>query len=223
MLPPKEHKTRTTDDELSDAEDDSPTPYLTESERLFAAFQKRHIRLRLHGSRLPPDYTVSLRLPTNNYRSAQPGKPKRKRRRIDPAKAKKRTTELLTDSDSDDASFGEAEHTDNAISSGLEAEQAALASEDEEDTAIRANNAYTGATNTIGSVHQRHWFLTLDRRNSGFRKASGGQWEGGWAPFFVMGREVETSVVTGRKADEVMEDEGVSKFVGRKMWRPIME
>ena len=107
-------------------------------------------------------------------------------------------------------------------------QDAALASEaDDEDAAIRSNNAYTGATNTIGSVHQRHWFLSLDRANSGFRKArsgpDAGRWIGEGEPFVVLGREAERSVVTGRSADEVMADEGVEQFYGRKMWRPITE
>jgi len=103
---------------------------------------------------------------------------------------------------------------------------AALASEGEnegEDATIRANNAYPGATNTIRSIHQRHWFLSLDRKNSGFRKRRNGRWEGGWESFFVKGRDEERSVVTGRLADDVMSDEGVERFVGRKMWRPILE
>ena len=104
---------------------------------------------------------------------------------------------------------------------------AANVSDDNEDSKIRASNAYTGAKNTIGSIHQRHWFLTLDRRSSGFHKARSGpdrgKWIGSWEPFYVLGRDHERSVVTGRNADEVMEDEGVDKFVGRKMWRPILE
>jgi hypothetical protein len=103
----------------------------------------------------------------------------------------------------------------------------AMASEDEEDASIRANNAYTGAENTIGSVHQRNWFLTLDRKNSGFRKAQHGtdepRWVGEWEAFIVKGRDHEKSVVTGRQADDVMEDARVQKFVGRKLWRPIVE
>jgi len=104
-----------------------------------------------------------------------------------------------------------------------------MASEvEDKDAAIRSNNAYPGSSNTIGSVHQRKWFLTLDRKHSGFHKARQGsnqeRWVGGWGePFFVRGRDFERSVVTGRSADEVMSDEGVQGFVGRKMWRPIME
>ena len=120
----------------------------------------------------------------------------------------------------------EASDTEDSATTTQAAEvaAAAMASEDEhEDIVIRANNAYTGAINSIGSVHQRNWFLTLDRRNSGFRKnGDDGRWVGGWEAFF-RGREHERSLLTGRSADQVMEDEGVEKFVGRKMWRPSME
>jgi hypothetical protein len=116
----------------------------------------------------------------------------------------------------------------NNIDTDVEAQDAALASEaEDEDTAIRSNNAYTGATNTIGSVHQRHWFFSLDKKNSGYHKVRSGPDEGRWTaesePFVVLGRDVERSVVSGRSADEVMTDQGVERFVGRKMWRPITE
>lgn len=96
---------------------------------------------------------------------------------------------------------------------------------------IRATNAYTGATNSIGSVHQRKWFVTLDRQNSGFVQPKHGQEKGRWVrngeegfePFFVLGAEVERSVVTGRSAREVEIDEGVEGFVGRGNWRPVLE
>lgn len=213
-----------TDDELSEEDMRRKGPELSHSERLFAAFQRRHIRLRLHGTKLPPDYTISLRLPSANDRAAQPNHPKRKRRRLDPSEAL-RNAAPQTDSDS------ERDSTSADLADGLTTQEdngddeAARASEaEDEDAIIRANNAYTGASNSIGSIHQRHWLITLDRRNSGFRKSSSSRrWEGSWEPFFVRGREAERSIVTSRNADEVMEDEGVSKFVGRKMWRPILE
>lgn len=226
VIPRREKQEKTTDDELSDVEMERPESLTSESEKLFTAFQSRHIRLRLHGAKLPRDYTIALRLPSANNRSAQPKRPTRKRRRIDPAKAAKESTG--TDSDSD-----EQQHTvkSNAEATDAEAEEgdlaAGIASEDEEDATIRQNNAYTGSSNTIGSVHQRHWFLTLDRSYSGFSKArngpDAGRWVGHWEPFFVHGRDSERSVVTGRLADDIMADEGVEKFIGRKMWRPILE
>lgn len=45
----------------------------------------------------------------------------------------------------------------------------------------------------------------------------------GFEPFYVRGPEVERSVVTGRLAREVLEDEGVEGFVRRRGWRPVLE
>ena len=229
VLPYREQvKTRTTDDELSDHDIDVVASIQTNSEKLFASFGARHIRLRLHGTRLPKGYTVSLRLPSTNNRDIQPKKPHRKRRRLESPKVT-RSSPPLTDSEDESEpattsmlSEGDTNNADTA------AKDAALASEaDDEDAVIRSNNAYTGATNTIGSIHQRHWFLTLDRVNTGFHKAQSGpdqgRWTGASEPFVVRGREVERSIVSGRSADEVMADAGMRAFQGRKMWRPITE
>lgn len=112
---------------------------------------------------------------------------------------------------------------------------------EQEDEEVRLTNAYPGATNSIGSIHQRRWYLSMDRYASGFRPlraengSKGGRrewtrrWESdrdellGFEPFFVMGREVERSIITGRTADELMADEGVNGFVGRKGWRAVVE
>ncbi|KAK4551870.1 hypothetical protein LTR86_010866 [Recurvomyces mirabilis] len=228
--PTQAHKGRTTDDELSDDGEQQSHGSQSQSERLSLAFQSRHIHLRLSGTRLPRGYTIALRLSRNEAAGKQPKKPNTKRRRVDPTKAanlaKRRALANETDTDSDHPSQPVPDFTaddDAAIASDGEAQN----HNEEEDARIRLNNAYPGAENTIGSIHQRHWFLTLDRRNSGFHKARSGpdvgRWVGGFEPFFVMGRDEERSVVTGRKADDVMSDEGVNAFVGRKMWRPIVE
>lgn len=234
VLPYREPvRARTTDDELSDVDLDSEITTETDSEKLFAGFQARKLRLRLKGTKLPKDYTISLRLPSANDRKTQPGKPRRKRRRLDPPVV---TRPPSTDSENESGSrtpnttedndvLPESNHTTDGDD---EVKDAALASEaEDEDAAIRFNNAYTGASNTIGSVHQRHWFLSLDRKNSGFHKVRSGPDEGRWTgeteSFVVLGRDVERSVVSGRSADEVMADEGVERFIGRKMWRPITE
>lgn len=171
-----------------------------------------------------------MRLPSHNHRGAQPRKPVRKRRRLDPSKARSTKSNIATSSDEEETSNTEPKIITPTQEETLEdshLDAAADASEDDLDASIRTNNAYTGASNTIGSVHQRHWFVTLDRSNSGFRKARSGpekgRWVGEWEAFYVRGREHERSIVTGRLADEVMVDEGVEKFVGRKMWRPIMQ
>ncbi|KAK5121077.1 hypothetical protein LTR85_005561 [Meristemomyces frigidus] len=229
VLPRPQKKARATDDELSDHDGAAGLETRSHSERLFAAFRSRHIHLRLNGTRLPPGYTIALRISASDSLKGPPRKPKIKRRRMDPAKvatlAKQRFAPADSETEGDDIDEAQSQSA-SVYSADVDA---ALASEDdEEDATIRANNAYTGANNTIGSVHQRHWFLTLDRKLSGFHKArsgmSEGRWVGGWGePFFVQGRDAERSVVTGRSADDVVEDEGVEKFVGRKMWRPILE
>ncbi|GAB7364678.1 hypothetical protein MBLNU230_g5479t1 [Neophaeotheca triangularis] len=219
-----------TEDEHSDDETRQTMHSMTESQKLFAAFQTRHIKLRLHGSKLPAGYTVSLRLPSANNRDSQQQRPKRKRRGLDPKSRRKPSepSQLETDSESETvlarAKAGTA--VDEAVDTTAVAAAEASGGEDE-NASIRANNAYAGAENSIGSTHQRHWFLTLDRQLSGFRKVrtgpERGQWQGPWEAFFVLGRDCERSVVTGRSADEVMEDDGVNNFKGRKMWRAIVE
>ncbi|KAI7534803.1 hypothetical protein KC331_g12364 [Hortaea werneckii] len=230
MPRPNSKRQKMTDDELSDLETpEHDVDRRSESEKLFAAFQSRHIHLRLHGTRLPSGYTVALRLPSTNRLKGPSIKPRAKRRRVDPAKAAQLAKQKFNAATNDTESDELGDSSNETVSVFGADEDAAIASEDDsEDAAIRANNAYSGSENTIGSVHQRHWFLTLDRKYSGFHKersgSNAGRWVGGWEdPFFVRGRDVERSVVTGRNADEVMDDEGVEQFVGRKMWRPILE
>jgi hypothetical protein len=118
-----------------------------------------------------------------------------------------------------------------------ENEEDAHAASEEESEAIRLTNAYTGATNDIGSVHQRKWYLSMDRASSGFvpvrdRRTGAKTWtrkggpDGtlrGFEKFWVMGRDVERSVVTGRLANDIMKDEGVEGYVPRGLWRPVTE
>lgn len=109
---------------------------------------------------------------------------------------------------------------------------------DKTDYEIRINNAYPGSTNSIGSVHQRRWFITLDRPNSGFIDEAGSRtgkkrWVRqqdphtgklmGFEPFYVRGPEVERSVVTGRLGRDVLQDEKVEGFVPRRGWRAVLE
>lgn len=200
---------------------------------------QRHIRLRLHGTRLPRGYTVSLRLPSaNNHDGKRP--PRKKRRRKAPNTINTVEPET-TDSEQPTSVPLDSYSSEQTVDSATEAADAAAASDNEEDETIRANNAYPGARNTIGSIHQRYWFLTLDRQSSGFAKAHTGPHRGRWVPsklpsdkdgalhgngfkpFFVRGRDHERSIITGRLAADVMEDEGIKNYGGRKMWRPILE
>jgi hypothetical protein len=227
-----------TDDELSDAQTatahNQPSNHGYENEKLIQAFQSRYIRLRLHGTRLPRGYTVTLRLPRQNDRTKQPRAPAFKCRRTDPAKMalKTRKAPSSTDSGSDADAISpimlspkrqhrrKRHHDDQAQLESNEqktndATTAAAASEEEnEDATIRANNAYTGATNSIGSIHQRNWYMSLDRANSGFVKR-GGRW--------VRGGGDEDGNGTGRLSGEVLKDEGVEGFVGRGLWRGILK
>ena len=73
----------------------------------------------------------------------------------------------------------------------------------------------------------------MDKANCGFvrGKSTAGKvtWTAGNVEteekysFLVMGRDVETSVVTGRKAANVLEDEGVEGFVPRGGWRAAVD
>ncbi|KAF7119124.1 hypothetical protein CNMCM5793_008864 [Aspergillus hiratsukae] len=222
--------------ELSDASLHSPVYRKTESEKLREAFRNNKIRLRLHGTRLPENYTIILRLD----KASDIAKPstliprKRRRRAI-------RSASTRPEPSTSDSNISDGESHDQ--SADAEADTIASHSESESaiDHQIRVNNAYPGATNTIGSIHQRRWFATLDRLNSGFvpehakAKAGSGKkkWvrkrdvrtgqELGFEPFYVRGPDVERSVVTGRLGKDVLEDEGVTDFVPRRGWRAVVE
>ncbi|KAF7165495.1 hypothetical protein CNMCM5623_009617 [Aspergillus felis] len=227
--------------ELSDASLHSPVYKKTESEKLREAFRNNKIRLRLHGTRLPENYTIILRL-DKNFDFAKPST------RV-PRKRRRRNTRLSATrpepSTSSDSPISDGESHDQSADTGADIDTATMASHSESESAIdhqiRANNAYPGSTNTIGSIHQRRWFATLDRVNSGFvpehakAKAASGKkrWvrkrnvrtgqELGFEPFYVRGPEVERSVVTGRLGKDVLEDEDVRDFVPRRGWRAVVE
>ncbi|KAI1090362.1 DNA polymerase ligase-domain-containing protein [Rostrohypoxylon terebratum] len=229
VLPPRGSK-RLENSHSQSSEDDA-TSELTEQEKLHQAFQTRKIRLRLNGTRLPPNYVLNLRL-TKEEDVA--GRIKSTRAY---ATTKARCFVIMgkgSDPDSDvdeseivNAPVEQAEAGNGGISP-MEREIREL--EDEE---VRRTNAYPGAVNLIGSVHQRRWHLSLDREACGFtRKRKDGCvfWEldrgehptkekegddevgnnGRLAfPFHVRGVDVESSVVTGRKGADVPRDEGV--------------
>ena len=199
---------------------------------------QRKIRLRLHGTRLPPNYTITFRLHDTNNRHEQPKKPTRKRWRKDPnGKARgRKETPPSSDLEEELLSLANDRATPDAatppVSEAFDRELQEL-----EDEGVRLTNAYPSASNTINSIYQRQWCIMLDRSSSGFvlkrdtelgskmwvrKKGEGGE-SLGFEPFFVRGRDVERSVVTGRTADEVMADEGVKGFVGRKGWRAVLE
>lgn len=257
VLPPRRNKYAPVDSQegASDGGEQDRWGQLTQQEKLAAAFSSRKIRLRLNGSRLPRGYAVSLRLTKDEdaagrAKAAKPaGTRKRRGRKAPPKKASE------TSSDSDDSGpgpdrrpgreDGEEEYNDGstAASKGVEGiSEMERELRELEDAEVRSTNAYPGAVNSIGSIHQRKWFLSLDREECGFvrTKKDGRIW---WErqdvseeeelghdqgqsrlqwPFYVRGPDHERSIVTGRLGAEILRDEGVVGYVGRKGWRAIL-
>ncbi|KAF2691546.1 hypothetical protein K458DRAFT_285523 [Lentithecium fluviatile CBS 122367] len=233
ILPRKDKAKNPPSPQTTDGESDSESEPRTttvkhkntlyENEKLIEAFCAKSIRLRLDGTRLPKNYTVALRLPSaNNF-----GKPllhphlprKRRRRKAHRSQPQANSTDSETD------------YILNLQTYPNDREDGDIDTDTEESAQTRLNNAYPGSTNTIGSVHQRRWFMLLDRASSGFVQERGaGRWvrmgkeEGeGFETFFVGGRDYERSIVTGRLAREVESDEGVEGFVGRSGWMGVTD
>jgi hypothetical protein len=216
---------QTSDDEAEDSDIDQKISRSTtkavsdtkhENEKLITAFQTRYIRLRLHGTRLTQNYTVILRLPSNEI-IARPTSRKKSTR-----KSRPKPIHPQSDSDTDTQAQRQQElpkdsHVDVQATQERKAEED-IDTDTDEDIHTRMTNAYPGSTNSIGSIHQRHWFLQLDRQNSGFIRAKSGNWERGFEPFLVRGRDFERSIITGRLARDVEEDEGLEGYVGRGGW-----
>ena len=226
ILPRKKKDTSPPSQQTTDNESDSGSEInprtlrmaetLHENEKLVRAFRTKYIRLRLNGTRLPKNYTVTLRLPSaNDFGKPQANfsirKRRRKSRQSQPVQAQS------TDSEQD-AEPQQIEEADEDIDTDVE-----------EDNQTRMTNSYPGSTNSVGSVHQRRWFMMLDRASSGFVQKKGakmwvrrGSRDGeDFEPFLVRGRDLERSVLTGRLAKEVESDEGVEGFVGRSGWAGI--
>jgi hypothetical protein len=214
---------QTTDDEETELDSDEETsrkPTRTtgieqENDKLITAFQTRYIRLRLHGTRLPKNYTIIMRLPTNEI-IQHPTVRRKSRHKPSVNKVKPQS-----DSEAED-------QTD--LQNPMSVPREDIDTDTDEDAQTRATNAYPGSANDIGSIHQRHWFMQLDRQNSGFVVDDTGGGKGRWVrgpdgsgfePFLVRGRDYERSVVTGRLAREVESDQGVYNFVGRAGWTGI--
>ncbi|KAL7919659.1 DNA polymerase ligase domain-containing protein [Trichoderma austrokoningii] len=199
---------------------------------LHSAFQNRKIRLRLHGTKLPDPYVINIRL-TKTEDAAGRSRRSRKRRIRRPAEPDS------TPSDSDD--YGTSNSQDSANDEPQT--ETGKQQEEEKDAQVRLTNAYHGASNTIGSVYQRRWYLSLDRRACSFtekRRHGRRVWERPpdfeeakpeesesscrlSFPFYVRGPRFERSVVTGRLGEQVLRDEGVTAFVPRKGWTPVMK
>ncbi|CAG8909402.1 unnamed protein product [Penicillium egyptiacum] len=230
--------------EMSEDSQDLPKEPISDSAKLREAFQNRKIRLRLHGTRLPKDYTITLRMDkTTDF--ARPIREGRRRRRRHPSRPTLPQAPSTSDSGSPSPPPGTEESRGNQTIQRSQSEsQTGLAKHaDADDTytadiEIQRNNAYPGSSNTIGSIHQRRWFLSLDRESSGFEPTTVNQSEGpkekskkrtwtpkpagGFEPFYVHGPETERSIITARLARDVLDDEAVEKFVPRRGWRPVL-
>ncbi|KAK1055904.1 hypothetical protein LTR74_015337 [Friedmanniomyces endolithicus] len=165
---PSRQSFRTTDDEMSDVEVSPTSAVQWQSERLFAAFQSRHIHLRLNGKRLPLGYTIAMRLPSQDA-TKRPRTSRIKRQHMEPVIAVKRAKEKAAAADTDSDSATRSATIDRTEAALADAALASELEDEKQDAEIRTSNAYSGATNTIGSVHQRHWLVTIDRKLSGFR------------------------------------------------------
>lgn len=215
---------QTTDDE-SDRDERTLGLSGQENTKLIEAFQTRHIRLRLHGTRLPKGYTITLRLPSMNDVPKTAAARRRRSRTI----SRNRRPSHTSDSDCTPTSVISSHPTPTEANDDDDVSTKTLDTDSEEDALTRTHNAYPGSTNSIGSVHQRRWFVLLDRQSSGF-ELSRGKWIrrimadgelGGFKPFVVRGRDHERSVVTGRLACDVEDDEGCNGYVGRGGWKSI--
>ncbi|ROW14159.1 hypothetical protein VPNG_04192 [Cytospora leucostoma] len=241
---------------------------LTQQEKLAKSFASRKIRLRLNGTRLPRGYVVNLRLTREEdaagrakaAAAGRPGRGRRRGRQRGGAAGTRKGVETSSSASDDGGDYGsvldgdvpgEERYEDGSTSTAKGPAQGAISEMEKElreleDEQVRRTNAYTGAVNSIGSVYQRKWFLSLDREACGFQRTrkdgkvwwervngGGGGEEGGdrdeedvrhrygW-PFYVRGPDHERSVVTGRLGADILRDEGVVGFVRRKGWRPIM-
>lgn len=164
----------------------------TEQAKLQRAFEARKIRIQLHGTRLPHAYALNLRLTQNEEiagRARSLRGPATKRRRRQPQRRGRGKVMTSSSSDSDDDDNDEADTVKTPPGKGggggeEEEEEDISTMEREirelEDEQVRRTNAYPGAANTIGSVHQRRWYASLDREACGFvRHRRGGRvvWE----------------------------------------------
>lgn len=207
---------------------------------LHKAFQDRKIRLQLHGAKLPDPYILNLRLTRAEDAAGRARRPSKRRRtrRQQQQQPEETSDEGEREEDNDEHIVPQPSEKEAKNISAMEREIQEL-----EDEQVRRTNAYPGASNTIGSVHQRRWYLSLDRRGCGFIEGKNKTWrldpkseardeEGAKVvgaedcrlkfPFYVRGVDHERSIVTGRKGEDILYDEGVANFVRRKGWTPVL-
>ncbi|KAF0320213.1 ABC1 domain containing protein [Colletotrichum asianum] len=229
------------DEEEREGEESGGGGGMTEQEKLARAFGRRKILVRLHGQRLPRGYVLNLRLTKREDFEGRRrsegllGRPGRKRRRRGGPGRGKVVVETSSEGEGEDEEGAGVvpDHVDGDGDGDKELTGVERELREMEDEGVRMTNAYQGAENSVGSVYQRRWYLSLDRAASGFVKRRG-KWvrkhddeevddEGRLRyPFYVRGVEVERSVVTGRLGSEVLKDEGVVGFVRRNGWKPVL-
>lgn len=252
ILPRRSKYAPALDPDSGPSDDEVASPATTQQSLLHAAFQTRKIKIRLHGTKLPDPYVIYIRLTktedaAGRAKATRSKRPTRQRRRGAPVReAGPETSDSSADeqahSDTDivPASTSQCEEQDATTVSALEKELREL-----EDDEVRRTNAYKGANNSIGSIHQRKWFLSLERTLSGFQPQKSESNRAIWQPaervadefdksgsmnkgsrlpypFYVRGREHERSIITGRLGADILRDERVDGFVPRMGWNPVV-
>ena len=280
----KQQGNKRSDDSDSGSEPESSTTTesifssLSEPDKLAYSFARRKIRLRLHGTRLAPGYTIGIRLTLDNDRAAQPQAPSFRRKRKQPQQGVSVSTLRRTSTSSSPSptpsptrnerprrlrqTVSSLKRTESPPPPRLATASAEIVetqrdeptanvesspptppepSPSENPETIRLTNAYPGATNSINSIHQRKWYLSLDRTLSGFvpiptpkdvnhhaktywvrGECKDGR-KTGFEKFHVLGRDMERSVVTGRLGSDILRDEGVEGYVPRGGWKGVTE
>ncbi|KAF4951906.1 hypothetical protein FGADI_7128 [Fusarium gaditjirri] len=237
---PHQSKHAPTTDPSSPTPSPGPSSAPTQQALLHAAFQNRKIHIRLHGSRLPDPYVLNLRLTRSEDVAGRvrSGRTHRKRRR------RHAQTETQHETSGEDSEGDASEDVPSNTNAGTNADDLSTMEREIrelEDEEVRRTNAYPGASNTIGSVHQRRWYLSLDRPACGFvekRTKNRSVWEledgtdiknkqsgnGRLSyPFYVRGPDHERSILTGRLGADIIQDEGVDKFIQRQGWKPVLK
>lgn len=202
----------------------------TQQQKMHAAFSARKMCLRLNGARLPRPYVVKMWLTREEELRGKEREQGRGRQTEKEVKRKRRRhTERETSSSSSSGPSTSGVSEDNDAQQRVDSSRGEAAQTRKRhhhttaaaaETRTRCGNTYPGAENTVGSVHQRRWFVALDHRA---RQDGDGEGDGDCGrlkyPFEVRGPMHERSVLTGRLGGDVLSDEGVVGFVGRKGWR----
>ncbi|KAJ5206896.1 hypothetical protein N7472_003344 [Penicillium cf. griseofulvum] len=233
-----------TDDSRSEISEDSHGPLeeqISDSAKLREAFQNRKIRLRLHGTRLPKDYTIILRMDKSTD-FARPIREGPKRRRRHPSRRTVPQAPSTSDSGSPspppDKQESRGNQHRNDLNPNLKLGRLRMQMQI---IPTPLTLKFKGTTPTQGPATRSARSINGgDRESSGFEPTivRGNQSEGmkatrkrtwtpklvgkGFEPFYVHGPEAERSLITARLGVDVLDDEGVKEFVPRRGWRPVL-